>query len=127
MSKRTVVVTGSNATRTATMALLSDRFDVVPAMPNGTKPHFDEATRPVDRFGADELAYDQAEVFYADHPAMNRVRTLRSVIDEGLNTYARVFVSGGQAAVVDLMQGGLFTMVTWLPECRRCSHSPIGS
>jgi putative intracellular protease/amidase len=35
---------------------------------------------------------------------MNQVRTLRSVIDEGLDHYAAVFVPGGQAPVVDLMQ-----------------------
>lgn len=35
---------------------------------------------------------------------MNRVRKLRSVIDEGLENYAAVFVPGGQAPVVDLMQ-----------------------
>jgi putative intracellular protease/amidase len=35
---------------------------------------------------------------------MNQVRTLRSVIEEGLNNYTAVFVPGGQAPVVDLMQ-----------------------
>jgi len=33
-----------------------------------------------------------------------KARTLRSVIDEGLDRYAAVFVPGGQAPVVDLMQ-----------------------
>jgi putative intracellular protease/amidase len=35
---------------------------------------------------------------------MNRVRTLRQVIEDGLDAYAGVFVPGGQAPVVDLMQ-----------------------
>src|SRR5262245_65957307 len=35
---------------------------------------------------------------------MNQVRTLRSVIDEGLDQYAAFFTPGGQAPVVDLMQ-----------------------
>jgi putative intracellular protease/amidase len=35
---------------------------------------------------------------------MNKVRTLGSVIEEGLDKYAGVFVPGGQAPVVDLMQ-----------------------
>jgi putative intracellular protease/amidase len=35
---------------------------------------------------------------------MNQVHTLRSVIDGGLDTYAGVFVPGGHAPVVDLMQ-----------------------
>jgi putative intracellular protease/amidase len=33
-----------------------------------------------------------------------QARTLRAVIDEGLDHYAAVFVPGGQAPVVDLMQ-----------------------
>jgi putative intracellular protease/amidase len=41
--------------------------------------------------------------FFADHPSM-QARTLRSVIDEGLDDYAAGFVPGGQAPVVDLMQ-----------------------
>ena len=35
---------------------------------------------------------------------MNKVRTLSSVIKEGLDSYAAVFVPGGQAPVVDLIQ-----------------------
>ena len=35
---------------------------------------------------------------------MNNVRTLAAVIAEGLDDYAGVFVPGGQAPVVDLMQ-----------------------
>jgi putative intracellular protease/amidase len=35
---------------------------------------------------------------------MVNVRTIRSAIDDGLDTYAGVFVPGGQAPVVDLMQ-----------------------
>jgi hypothetical protein len=35
---------------------------------------------------------------------MNQVRTLHAVIEEGLDKYAGVFVPGGQAPVVDLMQ-----------------------
>jgi len=79
-------------------------FDVVLATPNGTKPHIDEASRSAQHFGGDEAAYRRAEEFFAHDPAMNQVRTLRSVIDEGLEKYAGVFVPGGQAPVVDLMQ-----------------------
>src|SRR5215468_1102653 len=123
MSRKKVLVIGSNATRievrrggtaatgqylnetvVPAMALLGAGFDVVLATPNGTKPHIDEASRSADHFGGDEMAYDRAEAFYADHPAMNRVRTLRSVVEEGLEDYAGVFVPGGQAPVVDLMQ-----------------------
>src|SRR5262249_48011558 len=79
-------------------------YDVVLATPNGTKPHIDEASRSAQHFEGDEAAFERAEAFYANDPSMNQVRTLRSVIDEGLDHYLAVFVPGGQAPVVDLMQ-----------------------
>lgn len=123
MSKGKVLVIGSNATRieirggrtAATgqylnetvipaMALIEAGYDVVLATPNGSKPHIDEASDSVEHFGGDEAAYQRAKEFYAGNPAMNAVRTLRSVIEDGLDGYVGVFVPGGQAPVVDLMQ-----------------------
>lgn len=123
MSKGKVVILGSNATRievrggktgatgqylnetvVPAMALVEAGYDVVLATPNGTKPHIDEASDSAQHFEGDELPYQRAKAFFADHPSMNTGRTLRSVIDEGLENYAGVFVPGGQAPVVDLMQ-----------------------
>ncbi|WP_109123604.1 type 1 glutamine amidotransferase domain-containing protein [Dyella sp. C11] len=123
MAKQKVLVLGSNATRieiqggktgptgnylnetvVPAMALVYAGFDVVLATPNGTKPHIDEVSAAPAHFGGDEKAFKAAEDFYAKHPSMNNVRTNRSVIDEGLENYAAVFVPGGQAPVVDLMQ-----------------------
>ena len=122
MSKGKIVVIGSNATRievqgpsgtgatgqylnetvVPSMAFIEAGFDVVLATPSGGKPHIDEASDSAQHFD-DEAAYRRAKAFYAEHPSM-RARTLRSVIDEGLDDYAAVFVPGGQAPVVDLMQ-----------------------
>ena len=122
MAKGKVLVIGSNATRievrggTAVtgqylnetvipiLALINAGHDVVLATPDGSKPHIDENSRSAHHFGGDETAFRRAEAFFADDPSMNRVRKLRSVIDEGLENYAAVFVPGGQAPVVDLMQ-----------------------
>lgn len=123
MSKGTVLVIGSNGTRievqgggtgdtgqylnetvVPAMAFLDAGYDVVLATPNGTKPHIDEASDSPQHFGGDEAAYKRAWAFFNDHPSMNQVRTLQSVIDEGLEKYAAVFVPGGAAPVVDLMQ-----------------------
>src|SRR5262249_19425890 len=79
-------------------------YDVVLATPNGAKPHIDEASDSAQHFGGDEAAYQRARDFFATDPSMNHGRTLRSVIDEGLEKYAGGFVPGGQAPVVDLMQ-----------------------
>jgi putative intracellular protease/amidase len=123
MTKATVLVIGSNATwielqggGTAaigqylnetvvpTMALVDAGYQVVLATPDGTKPHIDEASDSAQHFGGDERAYARAKSFFADDRSMNEVRTLRSVIDGGLDAYAGVFVPGGHAPVVDLMQ-----------------------
>jgi putative intracellular protease/amidase len=121
--KGTVLVIGSNATRielqgggsaiigqylnetvVPAMALVDGGYEVVLATPDGTKPHIDEVSDTVQHFGGDEAAYTRAKRFFANDPAMNQVRTLRSVIEEGLDRYAGLFVPGGHAPVVDLMQ-----------------------
>lgn len=123
MSKGKVLIVGSNATRieiqgggtgatgqylnetvVPAMALIAAGYEVVLATPNGSKPHIDEASDSAQHFENDEIAYQRAKAFYDEDPAMNAVRTLRSVLDEGLDVYAGVFVPGGQAPVVDLMQ-----------------------
>lgn len=123
MSKGKVLVVGSNATKIETrggrfgatgqylnetvvpvLALIEAGYEVVLATPNGTKPHIDEASDSADHFEGDVAAYNRAKDFYANDRAMNDVRTLASVIAEGLDRYAGVFVPGGQAPVVDLMQ-----------------------
>ncbi len=123
MTKGTVLVLGSNATRIAlrdggtaaigqylnetvvpSMALIAAGYDIVLATPDGTKPHIDAASDAVQHFGDDAAAHAQARRFYDGDPAMNAVRTLRAVIDDGLADYAGVFVPGGHAPVVDLMQ-----------------------
>lgn len=123
MSKGKVLLAGSNATRieiqggrtgatgqylnetvVPAMALIEAGYEVVLATPDGTRPHIDAASDAAAHFEGDEAAYRRAKAFYADHPAMNEVRTLKAVIAQGLDAYAGVFVPGGQAPVVDLMQ-----------------------
>jgi putative intracellular protease/amidase len=123
MSKGKVLVIGSNSTRievqgggtgatgqylnetvVPAMALIEAGYDVLLATPNGAKPHIDEASDSAQHFGGDEAIYQRARAFFANDPSMNQGRTLRSVIEEGLENYAAVFVPGGQAPVVDLMQ-----------------------
>src|SRR5262245_61026639 len=123
MSNRKVLVLGSNATRievqgggtgptgnylnetvVPAMALIEAGYDLVLATPNGTKPHIDEVSDSVVHFDGDQEAYSRAKTFWANDPAMNQVHTLSSVVKEGLDSYAGVFVPGGQAPVVDLMQ-----------------------
>ena len=123
MTKGTVLVVGSNATRielqgggwaeigqylnetvVPVMGLIDAGYAVEFATPDGTKPHIDDASESPEHFGGDEAAFALAKSFYADHPSMNEVHSLASVIARGLDMYAGVFVPGGHAPVVDLMQ-----------------------
>jgi putative intracellular protease/amidase len=123
MSKAKVLVVGSNATQIEVqggkwgptgnylnetvvpiMALLGASYDIQLATPDGTKPHMDKASDSAAHFGGDTAAYARARAFWMDDPAMNQIQPLGAVIDKGLDGYAGVFVPGGQAPVVDLMQ-----------------------
>jgi len=42
--------------------------------------------------------------FFNTYPAMQKPRSLRAIIEEGLDKYAGVFVPGGHAPVTDLVQ-----------------------
>ena len=83
MSKKTVLVVGSNATRievqgggtgatgqylnelvVPVMALVDAGYDVVFATPNGTKPHIDPVSDSPQHFGGDEAAYGRARAFF---------------------------------------------------------------
>ncbi len=123
MTKGTILILGSNATQielrgggsatigqylnetvVPTLALIDAGYDVVLATPNGTKPIIDAVSDTVDHFGGDQAAYDRARTVFADAPQMNSVQTLRAVIEGGLDRFAGVFVPGGHAPAVDLMQ-----------------------
>ena len=123
MAKRKVIVAGSSATRievqgggwgatgqylnetvVPAMALVEAGFEVVLATPDGTPPTIDPASDAVQHFEGDEAAYRKAKDFFANDRSMTQARTLKSIIEEGLDNYAAVFVPGGQAPVVDLMQ-----------------------
>jgi putative intracellular protease/amidase len=123
MPKGKVVVACSNATRieiqgggtgptgqylnetvVPSMAMVDAGYEVVLATPNGNKPYIDPVSDVAAHFGGDEKAYRQARDFFDNHPSMNTGRTLHSIVEEGLDHYIGVFVPGGQAPVVDLMQ-----------------------
>src|SRR5262249_47945353 len=84
MSKGTVLIVGSNATRievqgggtgatgqylnetvVPAMAFVDAGYDVVLATPNGTKPYIDPVSDAPQHFGGDEPAYQRATAFLA--------------------------------------------------------------
>jgi len=123
MSKGTILVIGSNATEleakgggtitigqflneTAVpiMALVAAGYDFVLATPTGEKPHMDKDSDALIYFAQDDAARKKARDFFNNNPTMNDVRTIRSVIDAGLERFAGVFFPGGHAPIVDVMQ-----------------------
>ncbi len=88
----------------ARLAMIDAGYNVVLAMPDGTKPHIGPVSEAAQHFGGDEKAYQRSRTFFDNDGSMNDVRTLRSIIGEGLDNYVGIFVPGGQAPVVDLMQ-----------------------
>jgi putative intracellular protease/amidase len=87
-----------------TMAVLNAGYDVVLATPSGAKPVLDEVSRVALHFGNSVERLQEAVRFVEEHPVMQKPRSLRAVLEEGLEGYTGLFVPGGQAPVVDLMQ-----------------------
>jgi putative intracellular protease/amidase len=123
MSKGTILVVGSNATQleakgggtitigqflneTAVplMALVKAGYDFVLATATGEKPHVDKDSDAPIYFAHNDEARTRARDFFTNYPAMNDVRTIRSMLDGGLNGFAGVFFPGGHAPIVDVMQ-----------------------
>ena len=151
MSKGTLLVIGSNATRieiqgggwgptgqylnettVPVMAAIAAGYDIVLATPNGRPPVIDPVSDTPSHFNDDAQAHQAARAFFATDPAMTNVRTLRDVIAGGLDRFAGVFVPGGQAPGVDLMQDAdLRTILTHFhahakPTALLC-HGPIAT
>jgi putative intracellular protease/amidase len=123
MSKGKVLIAGSNATTMQlkggkqtpagyylnelaipAQALVAAGYEIVLATPSGESPVVDAHSVDASHFGGSEEALQQALEFTKEHPAMAAPRSLRAVIDEGLDSYDGFFTPGGHPPMVDLMQ-----------------------
>lgn len=151
MSKGTILLIGSNASQievqggklcptgyylnelaVPTMAVLDAGYEVVLATPSGAKPVLDEVSRVALHFGNSVQRLQEAVEFVEEHPVMRNPRALRSVLEEGLDGYRGLFVPGGQAPVVDLMQDAtLGAILRHFHERQKTSaflcHGPIAT
>ena len=87
-----------------TMAAIEAGYDFVLATPKGTKPVMDKRSAEASHFGGDEAVLRAALDFVERDPRMVAPRTLRSVIEKGLDGFAGMFIPGGHPPMVDLMQ-----------------------
>jgi putative intracellular protease/amidase len=86
------------------MAALDAGYQMVLATPKGNQPVMDPASVVTSHFGGSPEAMAKALDFVQTHPAMQEARSFRSLIDEGLERYAGLYVPGGHPPMVDLMQ-----------------------
>jgi putative intracellular protease/amidase len=85
-------------------AVVDAGYEIVLATPKGGQPLIDKTSLEARHFGGSEEALQKARNFIATNPGIQHPRTIRSVIDEGLEEYVGVFTPGGHPPMVDLMQ-----------------------
>jgi putative intracellular protease/amidase len=85
------------------MAALEAGYEFVLATPKGTVPVVDERSCEASHFDNDEKAFRAALDFVQNDLRMRNPRTLRSVIDDGLDGYVGMFIPGGHPPMIDLM------------------------
>jgi putative intracellular protease/amidase len=85
-------------------AVVDAGYEIVLATPKGTQPVVEQFSVKADYFGDSEEALQAALDFVATSPGLQTARSIRSVIDEGLEGYVAVFAPGGHPPMIDLMQ-----------------------
>jgi putative intracellular protease/amidase len=85
-------------------AIVAAGYEIVLVTPKGTTPVVDPFSVKADYFGGSEAELQKALDFVATSPGLRNPRSIRSVIDEGLEDYIGVFLPGGHPPMVDLMQ-----------------------
>jgi putative intracellular protease/amidase len=86
------------------MALIDAGYEVTLATPTGGKPVLDKDSLTADHFGKSEEAFKKATEFFETAPIMQNPKTLKAVLDGGLDKFSGIFVPGGQAPITDLAQ-----------------------
>jgi putative intracellular protease/amidase len=85
-------------------AAIDAGYETVLVTPKGEQPVVDQHSLAADHFGGSEEALQKALDFVATNAGKRNPRSIRSVIEEGLENYAGMFVPGGHPPMVDLMQ-----------------------
>jgi putative intracellular protease/amidase len=85
-------------------AVVDAGYDIVLATPKGGQPLVDKNSLAASHFGGSEEALQKARDFIATNRGIQHPRTIRSVIDDGLEKFVGVFAPGGHPPMADLMQ-----------------------
>jgi putative intracellular protease/amidase len=84
-------------------AVVDAGYEIVLVTPKGDRPAVDRNSVVIDHFDG-EAGLKRALDLVTYNPGMQNPRSIRSVIDEGLENFAGVFVPGGHPPMTDLMQ-----------------------
>lgn len=85
-------------------AIVDAGYEIILATPRGTAPVVEPFSVNAEYFGGSESALRMALEFVATSPGLQAPRSIRSVIEDGLDGYAGVFLPGGHPPMIDLMQ-----------------------
>jgi putative intracellular protease/amidase len=85
-------------------AFVAEGYDIVVATPEGNVPAMDAHSNHPALFQNDEAKLKKALDFVHTYPAMLHPVSLADVVKGGLDKYVALYVPGGHAPMVDLMQ-----------------------
>jgi putative intracellular protease/amidase len=85
-------------------ALVDAGYDIALATPKGMRPIVDDYSVRVDYFDGSAAALQEALDFVASNLGLQNPKSIRSVIDDGLDQFVAIFVPGGHPPMVDLME-----------------------
>ncbi|RNC67163.1 type 1 glutamine amidotransferase domain-containing protein [Proteiniphilum sp. X52] len=85
-------------------ALIAAGYDIVVATPKGDTPVMDEKSNTAELFQNDENKLNEALNFVKTFPPMLNPISLSDAVKGGLDRFAAVYVPGGHAPMIDLMQ-----------------------
>lgn len=91
--------------------LVDAGYTLVFANPKGNTPTMDKNSDSVDHFGGNQAKYAEIKAFHDNLASLKQPQTLQAIIDGGLDQYAGLFVPGGHAPMIDLMQSQAFGQI----------------
>lgn len=84
-------------------ALCNRGYQLVLANPQGNRPSLDASSDEDSFFGNDPELHQRIKAFVLSLPGFESPRTFQQILAEGLDSYDGVFIPGGHAPMVDLI------------------------
>ena len=113
-------------------AAIDAGYQIRVATPRGNRPVVDRQSLVASHFGGSEVKLLEALDFAASNPSLEKPRSIRSAIEEGLENYVGVFVPGGHPPMIGLMEDPDLSVVLrhfhahFKPTALLC-HGPIAA